>query len=60
MENSPLSSIHLAMTSVQEEIQLSKDCMDTARGRMPKQLEELLSNDPCKYELYSLLDDRII
>ena len=60
VEKSPLCFLHLIMTSIQEEIQLFTDCVDTARGRMLKWLEELLLGDPCKYEFYSLQADRII
>ena len=33
--------------------------MDTARDWKLKRLEELLLDDPYKYEFYSRLDDRI-
>ena len=41
-ENYPLSSLPLLVMSVQEEIQSSKDCVDTARGWMLEQLKDSL------------------
>ena len=48
------------MTTIPEEILLSNDCVDTAGGQTLEQLEEVLSNNPCKYKLYSIIDDRTI
>ena len=60
MENYPLSSLPLVVMSVLAEIQSSSDYVNTARGWTLEQLEELTSNDPCKYKLYLILDDTII
>ena len=42
MENSPLSSLPLVVTSVLEEIQSSSNRVDTIRGRTHERLEQLL------------------
>ena len=60
VENSLLSSLLFMVTSGLEEIQSSSNYVDTARGKTLERLEELLSNDPCKYGFYYILDDRII
>ena len=58
IKNSHVSSLYLTVTSVLEEIQLSNDRMDNARGRTLEWLKELFPDDPCKYKFYSILDDR--
>ena len=58
IKNSHVSSLYLAVTSVLEEIQLTNDRMNTARGRTLEWLKELFSNDPYKYKFYSIQDDR--
>ena len=60
VENSPLYSLPLIVTSVQQEIQSFGDHVNTARGRTLERLEELPSDDLCNYEVYSILDNRII
>ena len=42
LENSPLSSLPLVMTSVLEKILLPGDCVGTARGLMLERLQEIL------------------
>ena len=56
VENSLLSSLPLMVTSVVEEISSHENCVDTSRGYTIK----ILSDDPCKYKFYSIVDDKII
>ena len=42
VENFPFSSLPLVVMSILKEIQSSINCVDTARGRTFKRLEELL------------------
>ena len=67
MENSPLSSLHLVMTSVLDEIQSSNIRVDITRGRRFERLEEVLQMIPVSIKFIpywmlglSKIDDKII